>query len=128
MQAFLLVGAGGALGAMGRYGIGVLIGKMTSSNFPLATIIINIIGSLLMGVFIGLLARYLPEWQAQARLFVAIGLLGGFTTFSAFSLDVISLVERGQMVHAISYILFSVILSILALFLGLILTRIGTAI
>jgi len=123
MQSFLLVGAGGAIGAMSRYGIGVLFGKMLSTSFPIATIVINILGSLLMGLLIGLLAYYTPSWQPQARLFLAVGVLGGFTTFSAFSLDVISLIERGQMGFAISYALASVFLSILALFAGLLIIR-----
>ncbi len=123
MNGFLLVGAGGAIGAMSRYGIGILFGKLWYSNLPIATLFINILGSLLMGVLIGLLAHYTPVWQGQARLFLAVGVLGGFTTFSAFSLDVIFLIERGQTVLALSYVLISVILSICALFAGLLLVR-----
>ena len=123
MQAFLLVGAGGALGAMGRYGIGVLIGKFHSGYFPIATMSVNIFGSLLMGILIGLLARFTPEFQAEARLFLAVGILGGFTTFSAFSLDVIYLFERNLIGQAASYALLSTILSVAALFLGLIFIR-----
>ncbi len=123
MHAFLLVGAGGALGAMARYGLGLVVGRHWHAAFPLATITANILGSLAMGVLVGLLARYTPEWQPQARLFIAVGLLGGFTTFSAFSLDSITLLERGQLGLAISYILGSVIMSIFALYGGLLLTR-----
>ncbi len=123
MNGFLLVGAGGAIGAMSRYGIGILIGRLWHSNIPVATLFINIFGSLLMGVLIGLLAHYTPAWQGQARLFLAVGVLGGFTTFSAFSLDVIFLIERGQTVLALAYVLMSVILSICALFAGLLLVR-----
>jgi CrcB protein len=123
MNSFLVVGAGGAIGAMGRYGIGVLIGKYWNSNFPYSTIFVNIIGSLLMGVLIGLLAHYTPAWQGGARLFVAVGLLGGFTTFSAFSLDFIYLLERGQTGLALTYAFSSVVFSIGALFIGLLLVR-----
>ncbi len=123
MNAFLLVGAGGALGAMSRYGIGVLIGKFWNSHFPIATILVNVFGSLLMGLLIGLLAYYTPQWQGQARLFMAVGVLGGFTTFSAFSLEIITLVERGQAVLALVYILISVILSVMAVFAGLLIVR-----
>ncbi len=123
MNAFLLVGAGGALGAMGRYGVGVLVGRMGVSGFPFATLIVNISGSLAMGLFVGLLAKLLPGWQNEARLFVAVGLLGGFTTFSAFSLDAIVLMERGQMGQALIYISASVVLSIMALFAGLFFMR-----
>lgn len=123
MQAFLLVGAGGALGAMGRYGVGVMVGRMWHGPFPLATLSVNVVGSLLMGLLVGLLARYTPEWQAEARLFAAVGVLGGFTTFSSFSLDAITLLERGQVLLALGYILVSVIASIVALYIGLILMR-----
>ncbi|HHG89163.1 MAG TPA: fluoride efflux transporter CrcB [Devosia sp.] len=123
MNAFLLVGAGGALGAMGRYGVGVLVGRMGVTGFPFATLIVNIAGSLAMGLLVGLLAKLLPTWQNEARLFVAVGLLGGFTTFSAFSLDAIALLERGQMGQALVYVSFSVVLSILALFAGLLFMR-----
>lgn len=126
MQAFLLVGAGGALGAMARYGFGVLVHRVWPVSFPVATLGVNIIGSLLMGLFVGALVRYTPAWQADMRLFAAIGLLGGFTTFSSFSLDVIVLLERGQVLTALGYILISVIAAILALYLGMIVMR-GTA-
>lgn len=123
MNAFLMVGAGGALGAMGRYGVGVLVGRMGVTGFPFATMIVNIVGSLAMGLLVGLLAKLLPTWQNEARLFVAVGLLGGFTTFSAFSLDAIVLMERGQMGQALVYIAVSVVFSILALFAGLLIMR-----
>lgn len=122
MQAFLLVGLGGGIGAMGRYGVGLLASR-AMSGFPLGTLIVNVLGSLGMGLLIGLLARFTPDWQADARLFAAIGLLGGFTTFSSFSLDVVALVERGQSVQALGYVLLSVVLSIVAVFVGLAVTR-----
>ena len=123
MQAYLWVGAGGALGAMGRYGTGVLIGHYLRTEFPLATFAVNVIGSLLMGVLIGVLARTTPEWQSEARLFVAVGMFGGFTTFSSFSLDAVTLIERGEGALAATYILLSVLVSIAALFAGLYLVR-----
>ena len=123
MYPYLLVGIGGALGSVARYGSGVLVGRMWSSSFPLATLLINIAGSLAMGLFIGYLARTTPAWQADARLFVAVGVLGGFTTFSAFSLDAIALIERGEMVQSAIYIVGSVIIAILALYIGMQLMR-----
>lgn len=123
MQSFLIVGAGGALGAMGRYGFGQLLFRLSAGGFPFATLGVNIIGSLLMGLLIGLLARFTPDWQAEARLFAAVGVLGGFTTFSAFSLDVVVLFERGAVTSAVLYVLASVCLSILALFAGLMIVR-----
>ena len=79
-------------------------------GFPLATLLINIIGSTAMGIFVGLMARLLPTWQEDARLFVAVGILGGFTTFSSFSLDAIVLMERGEWLAAGAYVLLSVVL------------------
>ncbi len=125
MNTFFLVGAGGALGAMARYGSGVVITRLWGVAFPFGTIFVNVAGSLLMGLLIGALARFTPPWQAEARLFVAVGLLGGFTTFSAFSLDVVTLVERGATVQAVMYMAVSVIVSVLALLAGLLLIRGG---
>jgi CrcB protein len=123
MYSFLLVGAGGALGAMARYGTGILVGRLWPVSFPLATLLINILGSLAMGLFVGLMARWLPAWQSEARLFVAIGILGGFTTFSSFSLDTITLIERGELLQAGFYVLLSVVLCLIGLYLGLLVTR-----
>lgn len=123
MYSFLLVGAGGALGAISRHGLSVLVGRLWPMSFPLATLLVNLLGSLAMGVFIGLLARLLPVWQHEARLFVAVGVLGGFTTFSSFSLDAIVLIERGELLQAGAYVLLSVVLCLIGLYLGLLVTR-----
>lgn len=123
MNAYLLVGLGGAIGSIARYGSGVLIGRIWPSPFPLATMLINIAGSLAMGLLVGWLARTTPAWQADARLFLAVGVLGGFTTFSAFSLDAITLIERGALLEAALYALGSVIVAVVALYLGLLMTR-----
>tara|TARA_R110002020_G_scaffold103783_5_gene243307 strand:+ start:405 stop:785 length:381 start_codon:yes stop_codon:yes gene_type:complete len=123
MHPLLLVGAGGAIGAMARYGVATAIGRMWPMAFPLATLLINIVGSMLMGVFIGLLARFMPPQQAELRLFVAVGMLGGFTTFSSFSLDTIVLIERGALLQAGLYVLMSVVLCLIGLYLGLLMTR-----
>jgi CrcB protein len=84
---------------------------------------INIAGSLAMGIFIEVLARRFGGASNELRLFVATGILGGFTTFSAFSLDVAVLWERGAALYALGYVLVSVVGAILALFLGLWLVR-----
>jgi CrcB protein len=123
MYPFLLVGAGGAIGAMARFGVGTLVGRLWPMSFPLATLLINILGSLAMGLFVGLMARWLPAWQSDARLFVAVGILGGFTTFSSFSLDTITLIERGELLQAGLYVLLSVVLCLIGLYLGLLMTR-----
>jgi CrcB protein len=123
MQAFLLVGLGGAIGATLRYGTSLVVGHLWRDSFPLATLLINILGSLAMGLLVGWLARTLPPGQNEIRLFVAVGVLGGYTTFSAFSLDVMTLIERGDVIPAVIYVLCSVVLCVLALLLGLIVFR-----
>jgi CrcB protein len=123
MNGFLLVGAGGALGAMARYGISGLVSRLCPMGFPLATLLVNILGSIAMGIFVGLMARFLPANQEQLRLFVAVGIFGGFTTFSSFSLDTIVLMERGELAQAISYVALSVVVCLLGLYLGLLITR-----
>ena len=123
MYSFLLVGAGGAIGAMARFGFASFVGRLWPMGFPLATLLINMIGSVAMGIFIGLMARFLPPWQGDARLFVAVGILGGFTTFSTFSLDTVALIERGELLQAGFYVLLSVVLCLIGLYLGLLVTR-----
>ena len=126
MYAIVLVGIGGAIGSIARYLSGVLVGRLWTSSFPLATMLVNISGSLIMGLFIGFLARTTPAWQSDARLFFAVGVLGGFTTLSSFSLDTVVLIERGELAQAVLYVGASVAVSIAALFLGLFVMRMGT--
>jgi fluoride exporter len=127
MYPYLLVAVGGALGSVLRYGTGIAVGRAWTTPFPLGTLVINIIGSMLMGIFIGLMARLLPAWQNEARLFFAVGVLGGFTTFSSFSLDAITLIERGDLVAAGVYVLGSVIGGLIAIWLALVVMRLGVA-
>lgn len=126
MNAFLLVGAGGALGAMARYAAGLLVGRMVTTSFPAATLVVNVVGSVAMGLLVGLLARFMPDWQEDARLFLAVGVLGGFTTFSAFSLDAVALIERGALAQAALYVGLSVVVCLGGLYLGLLVSRGGT--
>lgn len=125
MHAVLLVGVGGAIGSMARYGMSVLVGRFWSGSFPLAILLINIIGSVLMGVLVGLMARFMPPMANEIRLFIAVGVLGGFTTFSSFSLDTITLIERGELVQAIFYVALSVVVCLAGLYLGLLMSRGG---
>jgi fluoride exporter len=122
MRHILLVALGGGLGAALRHlaNLGAL--RLFGPNFPWGTMGINIAGSLAMGLFVELLARRYGS-SNELRLFVATGILGGFTTFSAFSLDFAVLLQRGALGSALFYALASVVLSILALFLGLWLVR-----
>jgi CrcB protein len=127
MLPYLLVAIGGAIGSVLRYGAGIAVGSVWREAFPLGTLLINIVGSLVMGLFVGLMARLLPGWQNEARLFFAVGVLGGFTTFSSFSLDAIVLVERGALLPAALYVLVSVLGGLLALWLALLLMRQGVS-
>lgn len=123
MQSLLLVGLGGALGAMARFGIGGWVARLWPMGFPLSTLLINIVGSTAMGLFIGLMGRFTPTWAYDVRLFVAVGILGGFTTFSSFSLETIELIERGEVLSAGLYVLLSVVVCLIGLYLGLLVTR-----
>jgi CrcB protein len=125
VSAFLLVGVGGGIGAMARYGTGILVGQLWRDPFPLATLLVNVVGSVAMGLLVGLLARTLPPGQNEIRLFFAVGVLGGFTTFSSFSLDVISMLERSDILGAAIYVIVSVVASIVGLWIALLLMRIG---
>ncbi|MEL6921259.1 MAG: fluoride efflux transporter CrcB [Pseudomonadota bacterium] len=118
MQQLILIGLGGALGAITRYGVTVGATRVFGHGFPVGTLLVNVAGSFAMGVLIGWLASRSVGDQSL-RLFFATGFLGAFTTFSAFSLDFATLVERGQMVSAVSYAAVGVIASIVALFIGL---------
>ncbi|MEO9336930.1 fluoride efflux transporter CrcB [Mesorhizobium sp. SB112] len=122
MYHLMLVAVGGAIGASIRHLANIAALRFFGAAFPWGTLAINIVGSFLMGVFIELLARRFGA-SNELRLFVATGILGGFTTFSAFSLDFATLWERGAALSALSYVLASVIGAILALFVGLWLAR-----
>lgn len=124
MNALLLVASGGAIGSVARYLVGILMARILGVAFPWGTLTVNVVGGLLMGLFIELLARRF-EGSPELRLFVAIGILGGFTTFSSFSLDVVVLWQRGELGLALIYVIASVILSIGALFFGLWLARLA---
>lgn len=117
-----LVAVGGAIGASLRHLANLASVRLLGPNFPWGTMAINVAGSLAMGVFIELLARRFNA-SNELRLFIATGILGGFTTFSAFSLDFAVLWERGALVSAFGYALVSVVGSIIALFVGLWLAR-----
>ena len=123
MNPFLLVGLGGALGAMARYGVALALPAMPG-GFPLATFLVNVFGSVAMGLLIGILAKFTPEHQNEIRLFLAVGLFGGFTTFSSFSLDVISLIQRGALFTAMAYVFGSVLLCLAGLWAGMTLVRV----
>lgn len=122
MRMLLLASAGGAIGAGARYAVTQWFAANGWATYPWATLLINVTGSLLMGLTVGLLmsrATLAPE----LRVFLATGILGGYTTFSAFSLEVWQLAERGETGAALGYIVASVVLSIAGLGLGLLASR-----
>jgi CrcB protein len=124
MNPYLLVGIGGALGAIARFAASIAI-PAPANGFPAATMLVNIVGSAAMGVLVGYLAKTTPQYQNEIRLFVAVGIFGGFTTFSSFSLDAISMIERGDFLLATAYIVGSVLLGLAGLWLGLTVMRVA---
>ena len=119
---YLLVFVGGGLGSVLRYLVNVICPRLFGTAFPYHTFIINITGSTVMGLVAGYLA-FKGEAAASWRLFLMTGIRGGYTTFSAFSLDTAVLYERGEIGLALFYVLGSVIFSIAGLFAGLALVR-----
>lgn len=114
------VAVGGAIGASLRYLTGVAAIRIFGPGFPWGTIIVNALGSALMGMLVVLLAH---KDATRLAPFLMTGLLGGFTTFSAFSLDALTLFERGDMGQAAGYVLGSVILALAGIFIGMVITR-----
>jgi CrcB protein len=119
---YLLVFIGGGLGSTLRHVVNIVCQRLLGTNFPYHTFIINITGSTIMGLIAGYLA-FKGDAAQSWRLFLMTGVLGGYTTFSAFSLDAALLYERGAVGLTLLYVLGSVVLSILGLFAGLALVR-----
>ena len=119
---YLLVFIGGGLGSTLRHVVNIVCQRLLGTNFPYHTFIINITGSTIMGLIAGYLA-FKGDAAQSWRLFLMTGVLGGYTTFSAFSLDAALLYERGEIGLTLLYVLGSVVLSILGLFAGLALVR-----
>ncbi len=122
----LLVMLGGAIGSLARYQFGRLCGHLFGTAFPFGTLGVNVVGGFLMGLVAGFLARF-GSGGESLRLLLAVGALGGFTTFSAYSLEIVLMIERGQAPLAAFYAFLSVIAAVGALFAGLILMRSVTA-
>jgi CrcB protein len=119
---YLIVFLGGGIGAALRHGVNIAAARLLGTAFPYGTMTVNVVGSLVMG----LLAAYFAfkgDASQHWRLFLATGVLGGFTTFSAFSLDAALLYERGEVALAAFYVAASVVVSIAALFAGFAVVR-----
>lgn len=123
MSGVLWVALGGAIGSVARHGVNLGSARLLGAGFPYGTLAVNVVGSFLMGFIMALLMRKFAG-NDVARLFLATGVLGGFTTFSAFSLDVFNLVQRGDNGVATLYVLASVLFSIAAVFLGFVVLRV----
>ncbi len=122
MKMLLSIAAGGAIGAVGRYLMMARIGHYLHGGFPYSTIAVNVLGSALLGTLVEFLALVWSPSQ-EMRAFLVVGIIGSFTTFSTFSLDVIVLFERSEYVSAILYVAASVILSVGAFFGAMVLFR-----
>lgn len=127
MKHLILIAIGGAAGALCRHGLVNIINRVNEdreswSVFPIATLSVNIIGSFCIGIMYVLIAEKLslhPDWRSVA----IVGFLGAFTTFSTFSLETINLLENGQLANALLYVVSSLIVCILAVWLAIVLTR-----
>lgn len=121
MNSFVLVAAGGALGSMLRFYINNLF-PFQGVNFPKSTFIVNILASLILGLVTGVLIFKLPE-NDWLKYFMAVGFCGGFSTFSTFAFEMYKLQENNNLLMSMSYALISIIFSILAIYLGILITK-----
>lgn len=122
---YLIVFIGAGIGGALRHGVNLAAVRLLGYGFPFGTLIVNVLGSLAMGLLAGWFA-YRMGIPQHLRLFLTTGILGGFTTFSAFSLDAALLMERNAWWLSAAYVAGSVLASVLALFAGLLLVRIAT--
>lgn len=122
MTPLLAVAGGGAIGAVARYLMAGAVQRTIGGAFPWGTLAVNLLGALLMGLIVECAAR-LWTLSGDLRLFLTTGILGGFTTFSAFSLETALMVEKGELAQAALYAMASVLLTVLFLFCGLWLVR-----
>ncbi|MEO5374212.1 MAG: fluoride efflux transporter CrcB [Alphaproteobacteria bacterium] len=118
----IVVAGGGATGSAMRYLTMIAVARLFGGDFPWGTMVVNVLGSLVMGV---LIEGFALKWQVQeeTRAMLVVGILGGFTTFSTFTLDVAYLIQRGAMPSALAYIVGSVVIGVSALYAGMHLTR-----
>ena len=122
MNLVLFIAAGGAIGAVGRYAVMTAVSHLLGAGFPYGTIMVNLIGSFVLGGLLESL-KYFSAISNELQVFLIVGVLGSFTTFSTFSMDVVVLMQRNEMFAAGLYILGSIVVSIGGLFLAMILFR-----
>jgi CrcB protein len=121
MKIILAIGAGSFLGGISRYLLSLVIQNRVLSAFPYGTLTVNIVGCLLIGIVFGLAER--GNMSQEWRLFLATGILGGFTTFSAFSNETVGMLRDGQFLYAFTYVGASVFLGLLATFIGIMIIK-----
>jgi len=116
VERYLLVALGGALGSLLRYLLGAWVQGLLGPGFPWSTLLVNALGSLLIGAVVRLSLE--GALSGEVRLFLAVGLLGGFTTFSTFSYETLALVQDGEALQALAYVLGSLLLGFILVYLG----------
>jgi len=122
IKGLLLIGIGGFFGSIGRYLFAHFIYRWFEPTFPLSTLVVNVLGSLLIGIIYGFSEKG-ALLSAEWRIFLTLGLLGGFTTFSTFTIEMIVMLRDGQYFNVFSYALLSVFAGLAACFLGMFLIR-----
>lgn len=122
MNMIFAIAAGGAIGAVCRHGVNIGAAQLFGAGFPWGTLIVNVLGSFIMGTLIAAFA-HMGNPSQEIKAFLIVGLLGAMTTFSTFSLDTITLFERGELTAMALYLFSSVFFSIMGLFAGLLLVR-----
>ena len=118
MATFLMVGLGGAVGSMARHGVNVLVNRTIGSTIPHATAIVNIVGCAIVGILAGLVSTQQLPMTPDRRALIVVGVMGGFTTFSAFGLDTLTLVHEGRVGLAAGNVLLQVGVGLAAVFAG----------
>ncbi len=122
MRLALAIAGGGALGSLARHMVNIIATRALSGDFPWGTLAVNIIGSLVMGLLISFFALVWEPPQV-IRALLTVGFLGGFTTFSAFSLDTVTMLQRGDTAPALLYVFASLLVPVLSLYGGMVLVR-----
>ena len=122
MKLILAIGAGSFIGGISRYLVSLFIQSRVDTTFPFGTLTVNVVGCFLIGVVFGFADR--GNMSQEWRLFLATGILGGFTTFSAFSNETVGMMRDGQFWYASSYVVSSIVLGLVATFIGIMLVKI----